>query len=114
MEFCNGNQFFAFVTVTYKDIRLVGTPPESIGKFGAKTRTIKVWPNTPEIFQFSGSCDPDNLPAAYSTSNKPYTPKHFLPVSMDGVAGKETSIWSLDFPEGTTEYLTEEGSSLGP
>ncbi len=107
-SFYNGNQFFAFVTVTYKDIRLVGTPPESIGKFGADTDNW-IWPrHTGDFSIFRIYAGPDNLPATYSTSNKPYTPKHFLPVSMDGVAeGDFTMVFG--FPGRTTEYLTEEG-----
>ena len=83
--FYNGNQYFAFITTTYRDVRLVGTPPESIGKFGADTDNWE-WPrHTGDFSLFRIYAGPDNLPADYSTDNKPYNPKHHLPISLDGV-----------------------------
>lgn len=107
-SFYNGNQFFAFVTITYKDVRLVGTPPESIGKFGSDTDNW-VWPrHTGDFSMFRIYANKDNQPAEYSQDNIPFTPKHFLPISLDGVSdGDFTMIFG--FPGKTTEYLSKEG-----
>ncbi len=107
-SFYNGNQFFAFVTLTYRDIRLVGTPPESIGKFGADTDNW-VWPrHTGDFSIFRIYAGKNNLPAEFSKENVPYIPKHSLPISLDGVeAGDFTMIFG--FPGRTNEYLTKEG-----
>lgn len=107
-SFYNGNQFFAFVTLTYKDVRLVGAPPESIGKFGADTDNW-VWPrHTGDFSLFRIYADKNNLPSAYSPDNIPYTPKHFLPVSIAGVKdGDFTMVFG--FPGRTNEYLSREG-----
>lgn len=102
--FFNGNQYFAFKTTTYRDIRLVGAPPESIGKFGADTDNW-VWPrHTGDFSLFRIYAGPDNLPADYSPDNKPYQPKHHLPISLDGVEeGDFTMVFG--FPGRTQEYL---------
>lgn len=102
--FYNGNQYFAFVKTTYRDIRLVGAPPESIGKFGADTDNW-VWPrHTGDFALFRIYAGPDNLPADPSPENKPYQPKHYLPVSTDGVSeGDFTLIFG--FPGRTQQYL---------
>lgn len=106
--FFNGNQYFAFITVTYKDIRLVGTPPESIGKFGADTDNW-VWPrHTGDFSLFRIYAGKNNLPADYSEENIPFTPKHFLPINMNGVQdGDFTMVFG--FPGRTNEYLSREG-----
>ncbi len=106
--FYNGNQYFAFITKTFKDVRLVGTPPESIGKFGSDTDNW-VWPrHTGDFSIFRIYADKNNEPAEYAESNVPYQPKHFLPISLDGVAeGDFTMVFG--FPGRTNEYLTEEG-----
>ncbi|MBT8234312.1 MAG: S46 family peptidase [Saprospiraceae bacterium] len=102
--FFHGNQFFAFKTITYRDVRLVGAPPESIGKFGADTDNW-VWPrHTGDFSLFRIYAGPDNLPADYSPDNKPYKPKHYLPISLDGVEeGDFTMVFG--FPGRTQEYL---------
>ncbi len=102
--FFNGNQYFAFLTTKYLDVRLVGTPPESIGKFGADTDNW-VWPrHTGDFSMFRIYAGADNLPAEYSEDNIPYKPKHFLPVSTDGVEqGDFTMVFG--FPGRTQEYL---------
>ncbi|MDV7395640.1 S46 family peptidase, partial [Arthrospira platensis SPKY1] len=80
-EFFEGNQYILFVVETFKDIRLVGAPPSSIGKFGSDTDNW-VWPrHTGDFALFRIYADANNRPAAYSTSNVPYKPKHFLPIS---------------------------------
>jgi hypothetical protein len=102
--FFEGNQYFAFYTTTFNDVRLVGTPPESIGKYGADTDNWE-WPrHTGDFALFRVYAGPNNEPAEYSESNKPYTPKHFLPVSLDGVdEGDFTLIFG--FPGRTEQYL---------
>ena len=102
--FYDGNQYYAFVTTTYSDVRLVGTPPESIGKFGADTDNW-VWPrHTGDFSFFRIYADKNNKPAEYSKDNVPYTPKHYLPISIGGVdPGDFTMVFG--FPGRTTQYL---------
>lgn len=102
--FFSGNQYFAFVTTTYRDVRLVGAPPESIGKFGADTDNW-VWPrHTGDFALFRIYADKNNKPADYSLDNRPYTPKHFLPISIGGVEpGDFTMVFG--FPGRTNQYL---------
>jgi len=102
--FYKGNQYFMFVTMTYNDVRLVGNPPDAIGKFGADTDNW-VWPrHTGDFSLFRIYAGPDNMPAQYSEDNVPYKPKHFLPISLDGV---ETDDFTLvfGFPGRTNQYL---------
>jgi len=102
--FFKGNQYILFVTITYKDVRLVGAPPSAIGKFGADTDNWE-WPRHSGDFSlFRIYADKDNMPAEYSPDNQPLKPKHFLPVSLDGVeTGDFTLIYG--FPGRTDEYL---------
>ncbi len=102
--FFAGNQYLAFYMVRYDDVRLVGSPPESIGKFGADTDNW-VWPrHTGDFSLFRIYAGPNNEPAEYSENNKPFTPKHFLPVSLDGIKeGDFTMVFG--FPGRTDEYL---------
>src|SRR6218665_2304458 len=102
--FYEGNQYMLFVTETYKDIRLVGAPPSSIGKFGSDTDNW-VWPrHTGDFSLFRIYADKNNRPAAYSKDNVPYTPKHFLPISLDGVKDDDFTL-VFGYPGKTTEYL---------
>jgi len=102
--FYEGNQYMLFVTETYKDIRLVGAPPSSIGKFGSDTDNW-VWPrHTGDFSLFRIYADKNNRPAAYSKDNVPYTPKHFLPISLDGVKDDDFTL-VFGYPGRTTEYL---------
>ena len=85
MSFYKGNQFFLIIQTTYRDVRLVGTPPQSIGKFGSDTDNW-MWPrHTGDFSIFRIYADENNLPATYSKTNQPYTPKHYLPISIDGI-----------------------------
>jgi len=104
--FYNGNQYYLFVTQTFKDVRFVGAPPSSIGKFGADTDNW-VWPrHTGDFSMFRVYADKDNHPAAYAKDNVPYRPRHFLPISLDGAEeGDFTMVYG--FPGRTDEYLTE-------
>lgn len=100
----DGNQYLLFVTETYRDIRLVGAPPTSIGKFGSDTDNW-MWPrHTGDFSLFRIYAGKDNRPAEYSEENVPYKPKHFLPVSLDGVAENDFTL-VFGFPGRTSEYL---------
>ncbi|MCL4147017.1 UNVERIFIED_CONTAM: hypothetical protein GTU68_051559 [Idotea baltica] len=102
--FYKGNQYFLFVTERFEDIRLVGAPPTSIGKFGSDTDNWVFPRHTGDFSMFRIYADANNRPAKYSKDNKPYKPKHFLPVSLDGVAeGDFTMVFG--FPGRTNEYL---------
>jgi len=102
--FYKGNQYYLFVTERFEDVRLVGAPPSSIGKFGSDTDNW-VWPrHTGDFSIFRIYADKNNRPAKYSKDNVPYTPKHFLPVSLDGIEeGDFTMVFG--FPGRTNEYL---------
>lgn len=99
-----GNQIFLFVWQRFEDVRLVGTPPSAIGKFGGDTDNW-IWPrHTGDFSVFRIYADADNRPAKYSPDNKPYTPKRFFPVSTRGVSeGDFTMIYG--FPGSTQEYV---------
>ena len=102
--FYQGNQYFLFVTERFEDIRLVGAPPTSIGKFGSDTDNWVFPRHTGDFSMFRIYADVNNRPAKYSKDNKPYKPKHFLPISLDGVAeGDFTMVFG--FPGRTNEYL---------
>jgi hypothetical protein len=102
--FYEGNQYMLFVTETFKDVRLVGAPPSSIGKFGSDTDNW-VWPrHTGDFSLFRIYADKNNRPATYSKDNVPYTPKHFLPISLDGIKDDDFTM-VFGYPGKTNEYL---------
>ena len=102
--FYEGNQYMLFVTETFKDVRLVGAPPSSIGKFGSDTDNW-VWPrHTGDFSLFRIYADKNNRPSSYSKDNVPYTPKHFLPVSLDGIKEDDFTM-VFGYPGKTNEYL---------
>lgn len=103
--FYYGNEYYMFVTETYRDVRLVGAPPSSIGKFGGDTDNW-MWPrHTGDFSLFRVYSGPDGKPAEYSENNIPLKPRHFLPVSLAGVEpGDFTMVFG--FPGTTQEYLT--------
>ncbi len=102
--FYHGNQYFMFVTETYRDVRLVGAPPNAIGKFGADTDNW-VWPrHTGDFSLFRIYADKDNKPAEYSPDNVPYQPRHSLPISLDGVEEDDFTL-VFGFPGRTSQYL---------
>jgi len=110
-DYFEGNEFYLLVYETFKDIRLAGTPPEVIGKFGADTDNW-MWPrHTGDFSLFRVYAGPDNKPADYSISNKPFTPRHFLPISIDGVKKGDFSM-ILGNPGSTDRYLTSWGVTL--
>jgi hypothetical protein len=99
-----GNKYYAYTIETYKDIRLVGAPPQSIGKFGSDTDNW-VWPrHTGDFSMFRIYADKNNKPAEYSKDNVPYVPKHYLPVSIKD-KNENDFTFVFGFPGKTTEYL---------
>ena len=107
-DFFNGNEFYYFVYQDYKDIRLVGAPPSSLGKFGGDTDNWE-WPrHTADFTVFRAYADANGNPAEYSETNVPLKPKHHLPVSLKGYKpGDFTMI--LGYPGRTNRYLTSYG-----
>ncbi len=102
-----GNQYFLFVFREYRDVRLVGAPPSSIGKFGGETDNW-MWPrHTGDFSIFRIYAGPDNLPADYSEANVPYRPKKSLTISRAGVKeGDFTFVYGC--PGSTQEYVHSE------
>lgn len=102
-----GNQYVLFVYETFRDVRLVGAPPSSIGKFGGDTDNW-MWPrHTGDFAVLRVYAGPDNKPADYSEENVPYKPKHFLPVSIKGIQNGDFAM-TLGFPGSTDRYLTSD------
>lgn len=102
--FYKGNQFLLFVVETFKDIRLVGAPPSSIGKFGSDTDNW-VWPrHTGDFALFRIYADKNNRPAEYSKENVPYKPKHYFPISLKGLKENDFTM-IFGYPGTTNEYL---------
>ena len=103
--FFYGNEYYLFITEVFKDIRLVGTPPESIGKFGGETDNW-VWPrHNADFSMFRIYSNKDNKPAEYSADNLPYKPLYSFPISLKGAEnGDFTMVYG--FPGKTQEYLT--------
>ena len=102
-----GNQYFLFVFREYRDVRLVGAPPSSIGKFGGETDNW-MWPrHTGDFSIFRIYAGKDNLPADYSESNVPYRPRMSLKISRAGVKeGDFTFVYGC--PGSTQEYVHSE------
>jgi len=100
----DGNKYYLFVTENFKDIRMVGAPPSSIGKFGSDTDNW-MWPrHTGDFSLFRIYADKNNRPAEYNKDNVPYKPLHYLPVSLDGVQENDFTM-VFGFPGRTNEYL---------
>ncbi len=106
-----GNQYIMYVYKIYKDIRLVGAPPESIGKFGGDTDNWE-WPrHTGDFSVFRVYASKDGKPAAYSADNVPLKPKYFLPVSIKGISDGDYAM-IYGYPGGTNRYETSYGIKL--
>ena len=103
--FFYGNDYYLFVVETFKDVRMVGAPPSSIGKFGGETDNW-MWPRHNADFSvFRIYANKDNKPAEYSTENVPYKPKNVIPISLKGYKqGDFTMVYG--FPGRTQEYLS--------
>ena len=103
--FFGNNQFFAFVYEVYPDVRLVGTPPSSIGKFGGDTDNW-MWPrHTGDFSIFRVYAGKDNRPAEYSAENVPYKAEKWLEVSLDGIEEGDFGM-IMGFPGSTERYMT--------
>lgn len=104
-DFLNANQYFLFITETFKDIRLVGAPPQALGKFGGDTDNW-MWPrHTNDFSMFRIYCGPDGKPAEYSKDNVPYHPKHHLPISLKGIKEGDFAM-VMGYPGRTNRYYT--------
>ena len=106
--FFEGNEYYMFVYQVFPDVRLVGVANSSIGKFGGDTDNW-MWPrHTGDFSIFRVYAGKDGQPAAYSKDNVPLTPKHHLPISLDGVQKDDfTMIWG--FPGSTERYMSSYG-----
>ena len=103
--FFKGNKYFMIKRTTFTDVRLVGTPPASLGKFGGDTDNW-MWPrHTADFSIFRVYANENNEPAAYSESNKPYKPKYSLKISLADLEEEDFTM-VVGFPGRTTEYLT--------
>lgn len=103
--FFYGNEFYMIVTETFNDVRLVGAPPSSIGKFGGDTDNW-MWPrHTGDFSIFRIYAGKDNMPAEISDDNVPFQPRHSLPISIDGVKENDFTM-VYGFPGRTEQYLT--------
>ncbi len=110
-EMYKGNEYYLFVFEKFTDIRLVGTPPQNVGKFGGDTDNW-MWPrHTGDFSMFRIYTNAENKPAAYSTANKPYAPKHHLPVSVAGVKEGDFAM-IMGFPGRTNRYEFSNGIKL--
>ena len=107
-SFFQGNEYYYFVYQDYKDVRLVGTPPESIGKFGGDTDNWE-WPrHTGDFSMFRVYADATGNPADYSENNVPLQPKHFLPVNVGGVKENDFAM-ILGYPGRTNRWMPATG-----
>lgn len=107
-DFFNGNEFYYFVYQDYNDVRLVGAPPASLGKFGGDTDNWE-WPrHTADFSIFRVYADANGNPAEYSPNNVPLKPKHHLPISLKGVQPGDFAM-IIGYPGRTNRYLTSYG-----
>ncbi|MCI5717498.1 MAG: S46 family peptidase [Alistipes sp.] len=105
LPFFGGNQYFAFVMEVFRDVRLVGTPPSSIGNYGGDTDNW-MWPrHTGDFSVFRVYADKDNRPAEYSKENRPYEAPRHLEISLDGVRENDFAM-VMGFPGSTERYMT--------
>jgi hypothetical protein len=110
-SFFSGNQYLMFTNKLYKDVRLVGAPDESIGKFGGDTDNW-MWPrHTGDFALYRIYADENNEPAEYSPNNKPLSPKWHLPVSLDGVQEGDFAM-ILGYPGSTDRFLSSFGVQM--
>ncbi|MFM2255213.1 MAG: hypothetical protein RLZZ47_702, partial [Bacteroidota bacterium] len=107
-SFYNGNQFLAMYYEVYRDIRLVGTPPESVGKFGGETDNWR-WPrHTCDFSMFRIYANGSNKPADFNPANKPFSPAHHLPINISGMKEGDYAM-IMGYPGRTTRYTYSEG-----
>jgi len=110
-DFFNGNQFLLLIYKRYTDVRLVGTPPKSLGKFGGDTDNW-MWPrHTADFSMFRIYADTNNNPKPYAPDNVPYHPKKFLPVSIHGEREGDYAM-VMGYPGRTNRYEVSYGVDL--
>ncbi|MCD6062123.1 MAG: Peptidase [Flavipsychrobacter sp.] len=110
-EYFNGNQYLLLVYKKYTDVRLVGTPPKSLGKFGGDTDNW-MWPrHTADFSMFRVYANKDNEPAEYSKDNVPFRPKKYLPISIKGVKEGDYAM-IFGYPGRTNRYEVSSGIDL--
>jgi len=110
-DFFAGNKYYLFVYETFTDVRLVGAPPSSIGKFGGDTDNW-MWPrHTGDFSLFRVYADPDGKPAEYSAMNVPLKPRYYFPVSLEGVKENDFTM-IMGYPGSTERYLPADGVKL--
>lgn len=108
MPFYNGNRYLAMYYEVFRDIRLVGTPPENVGKFGGETDNW-MWPrHTCDFSMFRIYAGKDNKPADFSNDNKPYTPRHSFPISLKGTKPGDFAM-IMGYPGRTSRYTFSDG-----
>ena len=106
--FFEGNNYYLFTYETFNDVRLVGAPPSSIGKYGSDTDNW-MWPrHTGDFSMFRIYCAPDGKPAEYSEDNVPFKPKKFFPISIKGFEKGDFAM-VMGYPGGTNRYMTSWG-----
>ena len=104
-DFFHGNEYYLIVTEEYRDVRLVGTPPVAVGKFGGDTDNW-MWPrHTGDFCFFRVYCSPEGRPADYAKENVPLKPKHFLPVSIKGIKENDFTM-VIGYPGKTERYAS--------
>ena len=107
-SYFGGNNFYLLVYEIFTDVRMVGAPPSSIGKFGDETDNW-TWPrHTGDFSIFRVYTGPDGKPADYSSDNVPLKPRHFLPISLKGIE-KDDYAMVMGYPGGTDRYMTSSG-----
>jgi hypothetical protein len=107
-SFFNDNQYHLFVVETFNDVRLVGAPPQALGKFGGDTDNW-MWPrHTADFLLFRVYMGPDGKPAPFSEDNIPFKSRHFLPISLKGIEQGDFAM-IMGYPGGTDRYSTSFG-----
>ncbi|MBK6524996.1 MAG: S46 family peptidase [Crocinitomicaceae bacterium] len=110
-DFYDGNEYYLFVTEVFEDIRMVGAPPSAIGKFGGDVDNWMWERQTGDFSMFRIYAGKDNKPAPFALDNQPYTPKHYLPISIEGIEEGDYSM-VMGYPGRTNRYLTSHGVKM--
>lgn len=110
-DFFGGNEYYLFVVEIFEDVRLVGAPPSSIGKFGGDTDNWMWERQTGDFSMFRIYAGKDNKPAKFAMDNQPYVPKHHFPISIAGVKEGDFSM-VMGYPGTTNRYLTSWGVKM--
>jgi hypothetical protein len=110
-SFYEGNEFYLFLNEVFTDVRLVGAPPSSIGKYGGDTDNWMWTRHTGDFSMFRIYAGKDNKPSDYSDDNVPYSPKHHLPINIKGTEDGDYSM-VMGYPGSTDRYLTSFGVKM--